>query len=175
MDLNLSSLHYIFLKEIILNGYSPNIETLSKIFQRLEEDITQCLNDLQEYHGIVLHLKTFQVWIIHPFSLSPTNFWVKSNKGHPGRRLRPLDPAGSCRKEAGTSPDPAEKPRKSPEVEAVFRPEIYWIFSGEFLSISCAFRQEPVGNHRKKSDKFPVGILLPRSSDFRCFPAGTSP
>jgi pentatricopeptide repeat protein len=51
----------------------------------------------------------------------------------PGRRLRPLDPAGSCKKEAGTSPDPAGKPRKSPEVEAVFRPEIYWIFSGGFL------------------------------------------
>jgi hypothetical protein len=83
--------------------------------------------------------------------------------------------AGSCRKEAGMSPDPAGKPWKSPEVEAVFRPEIYWIFSGGFLSISCAFRQEPVGNHRKKSEKFPVGILLPRSSDFRCFPAGTGP
>ncbi len=93
----------------------------------------------------------------------------------PGRRLRPLDPAGSCRKEAETSPDPAGKPRKSPEVEAVFRPEICWIFSGGFLSISCAFRQEPAGNHRKKSEKFPVEILLPRSSDFRCFPAGTGP
>jgi len=30
----------------------------------------------------------------------------------PCRRLRPLDPAGSCRKEAGKSPDPAGKQRK---------------------------------------------------------------
>jgi hypothetical protein len=81
MDLNLSSLHSILLKEIVLTGYSPNIERLSKIFERSEEDIIQCLKDLQEYHGVVLHPKTFQVWIIHPFSLSPTNFWVKSNKG----------------------------------------------------------------------------------------------
>jgi hypothetical protein len=57
MDLNLSILHNILLKEIILNGYSPNIETLSKIFQRSDEDIIQCLNDLQQYHGVVLHLK----------------------------------------------------------------------------------------------------------------------
>jgi 2,3-bisphosphoglycerate-independent phosphoglycerate mutase len=51
-------------------------------------------------------------------------------------------------------------------MEAVFRPEICWIFSGGFQSISRALRQEPVRNHRKKSEKFPVGILLPRSSDF---------
>jgi hypothetical protein len=35
--------------------------------------------------------------------------------------------------------------------------------------------QELVGNHRKKSENFPVGILLPRSSGFGCFPAGTGP
>jgi hypothetical protein len=36
-------------------------------------------------------------------------------------------------------------------VEAVFRPEIYWIFSGGFLSISCAFRQEPIEKNPKNS------------------------
>jgi hypothetical protein len=45
-------------------------------------------------------------------------------------------------------------------MEAVFRPEIFRIFPGRFLSTSCAFRQEPVGNHWKKSEKFPAGILL---------------
>jgi hypothetical protein len=48
-------------------------------------------------------------------------------------------------------------------VEAVFRPEIVQIFSGGFLSTSCTFRQEPPGNHRKKSEKFPAGILLPQN------------
>jgi len=37
-------------------------------------------------------------------------------------------------------------------MEEIFQPEIVQIFSGGFLSISCAFRQEPVGNHRKKSE-----------------------
>jgi hypothetical protein len=59
-----------------------------------------------------------------------------------------LDPAGSCRKEAEKSPDPAGKQRKQAEVEAVFPPEICWIFSGVFQSISRAFLPEPARNFR---------------------------
>ncbi len=32
-----------------------------------------------------------------------------------------------------------------------------------FMSIACAVRQEPAGNHRKKSEKFTAGILLPQN------------
>jgi len=39
-------------------------------------------------------------------------------------------------------------------VEAVFPPEICWIFSGGFESISDAFQQELVGNHRKNPKNF---------------------
>lgn len=81
MTLDKSHLHYTLIKEILSNGYAPTIETLSKIYQRSNEDIIQSLKDLEEYHGVVLHPKTFEIWIIHPFSLSPTNFWVKSNQG----------------------------------------------------------------------------------------------
>ncbi len=59
-------------------------------------------------------------------------------------------------------------------VEAVFRPEIFWIFSGRLLPTSCGFWQEPTENHWKKSKKILAGMLLPRPSDFRCFPAGHS-
>lgn len=81
MNLNVSQLHHVLIREIISNGYSPSIETLSNIFQQPKENIIQCLKDLEEYHGVVVHPKTSQVWVIHPFALSPTNFWVKSNKG----------------------------------------------------------------------------------------------
>ncbi|CAF0817350.1 unnamed protein product [Adineta steineri] len=80
MNLNLSSLHHILLRGIVENGYAPPIETLSIDFQRTKQDIIQCLKDLEEYHGVVLHPKTSEVWIIHPFSLSPTNFWVETSK-----------------------------------------------------------------------------------------------
>jgi hypothetical protein len=56
-----------------------------------------------------------------------------------------------------------ENTRNRWNMEAVFRPEIVRIFFGGFLSNSCAFRQEPAGNHQKKSENFPVGILLPQN------------
>jgi len=46
-------------------------------------------------------------------------------------------------------------------------------FSSGFLRNFCAFHQEPAGNHRKQSGKFPAEMLLPYSRDFRYFPAGT--
>ncbi len=46
-------------------------------------------------------------------------------------------------------------------MEAVFRP----VPAGKYSKLT--------GIHRKKSRRFPVGILLPCFSDFRCFPAGS--
>ena len=48
-------------------------------------------------------------------------------------------------------------------VEAVFRSKIRPDFSGGFLPTSCTFRQELAGYHRKKSENFPSGILLPQN------------
>ncbi len=48
-------------------------------------------------------------------------------------------------------------------------------FFGFFPMISDRFLRESTGNWQESTEKnlqFPVGILLPRSSDFRCFPAG---
>lgn len=81
MNLAVSQLHYTILSEIVANGYAPTVDNLAAIFQRSKDDTIKCLKDLEEYHGVVLHPKTSEVWIIHPFSLSPTNFWVKSSKG----------------------------------------------------------------------------------------------
>ena len=58
-------------------------------------------------------------------------------------------------------------------VEAVFPPEIFWIFFDDFQPVPAEKHGKFIGIHRKKSKKFPVGILLPRSGDFRCFPAGS--
>ncbi len=58
-------------------------------------------------------------------------------------------------------------------VEAVFRPENFRIFSDDFRPVPAGKHGELTGIHRKKSGQFPVGILLPCSSHFRCFPAGS--
>jgi hypothetical protein len=76
-----------------------------------------------------------------------------------GHRI-PRDPTGKMRESHRIL---QENTGNRWNMEAVFRPEIVRIFSGGFLSNSCAFRQEPAGNHQKKSENFPAGILLPQN------------
>lgn len=78
---NNSNLHYTIIREIIKNGFAPNVEDLSIILQSDQEQIIQGLNDLQDYHGVVLHPNEPKIWVIHPFSLAQTNFYLKSKKG----------------------------------------------------------------------------------------------
>lgn len=40
-------------------------------------EIEKVLHELAEYHGVVLHPNTAEIWIMHPFSSAPTNFWVR--------------------------------------------------------------------------------------------------
>ncbi|WP_196888593.1 hypothetical protein [Aureivirga sp. CE67] len=76
-----SSLHYTIIKYIIKNGFAPTNKTLSKLLNNNIASIEKGLYDLQEYHGVVLHPNAPKIWVIHPFSLAPTNFLVKSEKG----------------------------------------------------------------------------------------------
>lgn len=76
-----STLHYTILQWIIDKGFAPDIEDLAQTLKADEKEIVKGLYDLQEYHGVVLHPNEPKVWVIHPFSLAPTNFYIKSNKG----------------------------------------------------------------------------------------------
>lgn len=76
-----SNLHYSIIRGIIDNGFAPSIENLSETLKADKEEVIKGLYNLQEYHGVVLHPNEPKVWVIHPFSLAPTNFYVKSNKG----------------------------------------------------------------------------------------------
>ena len=76
-----SNLHFTILQEIIDNGFAPNVSELSKILSATENEIIKGLHDLQEYHGVVLHPNEPKVWVIHPFSLAPTNFYVQTKNG----------------------------------------------------------------------------------------------
>lgn len=74
-----SRLHYVIIKEVVDNGYAPDLKSLSEVFNVNEQEIERALYELQEYHGVVLHPNQPKIWAIHPFSLAPTNFYVKSN------------------------------------------------------------------------------------------------
>ncbi len=76
-----SSLHFMIIREIIQKGFAPNAEQLADILEADRTEIVQGLYDLQDYHGVVLHPNEPKIWVIHPFSLAPTNFYVKSENG----------------------------------------------------------------------------------------------
>ena len=76
-----SNLHYTIIRHIIDKGFAPDNETLAKLLNSDIAKIEKGLYDLQEYHGVVLHPNEAKIWVIHPFSLAPTNFLVKSAKG----------------------------------------------------------------------------------------------
>ena len=78
--MNISLLHYTIIKFIIEHCYAPNTSELSEIMKETKEQISFGLKNLQEEHGIVLHPNSDRIWVIHPFSLAPTNFLVSSNK-----------------------------------------------------------------------------------------------
>ena len=76
-----SSLHHALIKGIIDKGYAPSNVELAELLDAQVSEIEKALIHLQDYHGVVLHPNDTKVWAIHPFSLSPTNFYVTSSKG----------------------------------------------------------------------------------------------
>lgn len=79
--LNNALLHYTILKEIIEKGIAPEVKDLVQLLDEEETTVIQGLYDLQDYHGVVLHPHKTKIWVIHPFSLAPTNFYVQSKHG----------------------------------------------------------------------------------------------
>jgi len=76
-----ATLHHTILKEIIAKGFAPDVNTLAQLLDHTEKEVEESLHRLQEYHGVVLHPNEAKIWVIHPFALSPTNFYVQSQKG----------------------------------------------------------------------------------------------
>jgi hypothetical protein len=73
-----STLHYTILRQILDHGYAPTRAELGRILELPEEAVAAALTRLAEAHGVVLHPHQPDIWAIHPFSLAPTNFWVRS-------------------------------------------------------------------------------------------------
>jgi hypothetical protein len=71
-------LHATILQFIIEKGFGPTKNELAQLLNTSEQAIETALYALQDYHGIVLHPNSSQVWVIHPFSLAPTNFVVRA-------------------------------------------------------------------------------------------------
>ena len=81
MPLDTSSLHYAIITHFLEHQHAPLIDELAMQFRQPREAVVAGLRALQDYHGVVLHPTSSEVWVVHPFSTAPTNFWVQSPEG----------------------------------------------------------------------------------------------
>jgi hypothetical protein len=68
--------HAAIVRGILADGFAPNADELADALGATAGDIEASLGRLAENHGLVLHPGRPEVWIAHPFSLTPTNVWV---------------------------------------------------------------------------------------------------
>ena len=78
--MNTSELHYFLIRHIIDHGFVPELVSISTHFKVSQDEVIAVLEELQEIHGVVLHPHVPKVWVIHPFSLAPTNFFLQSER-----------------------------------------------------------------------------------------------
>jgi hypothetical protein len=79
-EMNLSELHYMILNHIIQKGFAPESQTIAAYFGINDLQVVKSkLIELENYHGVVLHPNKEQIWIIHPFSIAPTNFVIETD------------------------------------------------------------------------------------------------
>jgi hypothetical protein len=78
MTLTHGALHAAIGRHFIDHGTAPTIAQLSQHFALDEVIVADALRALADYHGVVLHPTTGEIWAMHPFSAAPTLFWVES-------------------------------------------------------------------------------------------------
>ena len=77
-DLNHSSLHQTIISSFLERERAPTVREIVAQFQCDEDQARLALRALAEYHGVVIHPKTDEIWAAHPFSAAPTTCVVKS-------------------------------------------------------------------------------------------------
>lgn len=78
MSLTHGVLHAAIGRHFIDRGTAPSIAELSRQFALDDAVVSEALRALADYHGVVLHPTSGEIWAMHPFSAAPTLFWVES-------------------------------------------------------------------------------------------------
>ncbi|TKC87688.1 hypothetical protein FAZ69_15460 [Trinickia terrae] len=75
-----SLLHHHVIVTFMNEGHAPTNEQLAQKLTASVDDVERGLLRLQASHGVVLHPGRPEVWVMHPFSTSPTHTWVQAGK-----------------------------------------------------------------------------------------------
>jgi hypothetical protein len=73
-----ASLHAAIIHSFLQQQRAPTVREIAALFGHDEEETRAGLRALAEYHGVVLHPKSDEIWVAHPFSSAPTTCVVKS-------------------------------------------------------------------------------------------------
>lgn len=76
--MNNSSLHQSIITSFLDHQRPPTIREIADRFRCDVAEARQALRALAEYHGVVLHPNTDEIWVAHPFSAAPTTCVVTS-------------------------------------------------------------------------------------------------
>lgn len=76
--MNDSTLHELIISSFLHRQRPPSIREIASRFGCDDVDVRQGLRALADNHGVVLHPKSDEVWVAHPFSAAPTTCVVKS-------------------------------------------------------------------------------------------------
>ncbi|KAJ5366653.1 transmembrane protein [Penicillium brevicompactum] len=78
--MNNSSLHEAIISSFLANQRPPTVSEVATRFECSASEARKGLQTLTEYHGVVLHPNSDEVWVAHPFSAAPTTCVVSSGK-----------------------------------------------------------------------------------------------
>ena len=68
--------HHHLLTGILERGHAPSHEQLAQRVGVSVEELKRSLERLHAERGLVLHPNTHNIWLAHPFALSPAATWV---------------------------------------------------------------------------------------------------
>lgn len=75
-----SRLHAAILEGLVARGCAPSLEELAVALDTEGSEARAALHQLEAEHGLVLHPGTEEVWVVPPFALVPTAFWVENER-----------------------------------------------------------------------------------------------
>jgi hypothetical protein len=71
-------IHAELIRSMIERGRPPVLGELWEALDTRPPELLQSLARLEANHGFVAHPGTLDAWVIHPFSTTPTLFWVEN-------------------------------------------------------------------------------------------------
>jgi hypothetical protein len=76
----LADVHAIMIQRFLETGRLPEAKHIAASLDIALSELTERLNRLSDLHGVVLHPRAPEPWVVHPFSTTPTLHFVEGQQ-----------------------------------------------------------------------------------------------